>query len=170
MPPRSLLALLLLIGLPTVALTQAASSAATRIAVFDFEFEDGSAGAAISGDDAKDHEYLKATTAEVRKVLEQSGRYALVDVSTADDEPVKARSLRNCNGCDARIALRLGARQSMIGVVRRITRTEYVVGIQLRDASTGAVLSQLETDLQMGANYSWSRGAARLVKDRLLAQ
>jgi len=52
--------------------------------------------------------------------------------------------------------------------VRRITRTEYAVRFQLSDAQTGAVLANQETDLRMGANYSWSRGAARLIKDRLL--
>jgi hypothetical protein len=166
---RSLFITLLLAGVPAIATTQDASSVPTPVAVFDFELEDGSAGASIAGDPGRDEAYLKATTAEVRKVLEQSGRYRLVDVSGAADEALKIRPLHSCNGCDAPIALRLGAQQSVVGLVKRITRTEYVVGIQLRDASTGALLSQYETDLQMGANYSWSRGAARLVKDRLLA-
>ena len=105
---------------------------------------------------------------EVRRLIEQSGRYRLVDVSGANAEAVKDHSLRNCNGCDAGIALALGAEQSLIGLVRRITRTEYVVLFRLRDAKTGAVLASQETDLRMGANYAWSRGAARLIKDRLL--
>lgn len=115
----------------------------TKLAVVDFELEDGSAGASVAGDPALDKTYLAAATAEVRKVIEQSGRYRLVDASDAE--------------------------QSLIGVVKRITRTEYVVGIQLRDTKTGTLLSHYETDLQMGANYSWGRGAARLVKDNLLA-
>ena len=37
-----------------------------------------------------------------------------------------------------------------------------------RDARTGALVSVQQTDLRIGANYSWSRGAAWLVKNRLL--
>jgi hypothetical protein len=39
---------------------------------------------------------------------------------------------------------------------------------QIRDASTGTVLSSADSGLRMGADYSWSRGAVRLIKDRLL--
>jgi len=46
---------------------------------------------------------------------------------------------------------------------------EYTVRFQIRDARTGAVVSNEESGLRMGADYSWSRGAAELVKDRLLA-
>jgi hypothetical protein len=142
--------------------------APTKIAVFDFELEDDSAAVGIAGDRAADGGYMKAVSAEVRRVIEQSGRYRLVDVSGTDAEAVRDRSLRTCNGCDAGIALALGAEQSLIGVVRRISRTEYVVGFQLRDAKSGALIATHDTDLRMGANYAWSRGASRLIKDRLL--
>jgi hypothetical protein len=111
---------------------------------------------------------MRVVSAEVRRVIEQSGSYRLVDISGADAEAVRDRSLLTCNGCDAGIALALGAEQSLIGVVKRISRTEYVVGFQLRDASSGALIAAQDTDVRMGANYSWSRGASRLIKDRLL--
>jgi hypothetical protein len=76
--------------------------------------------------------------------------------------------LRDCNGCDAALALGLGAEQSFVGVVRRISRTEYTVRFQIRDAKTGTVLADENSGLRMGADYSWSRGARRLVLDRLL--
>jgi Protein of unknown function (DUF2380) len=146
-----------------------APTAPIALAVFDFELEDGSAAAAAAGDPAADDGYMKSVSTEVRRVIEQSGRYRLVDVSRADAQAVKTHSLRKCNGCDAGIAAALGAEQSLTGVVRRITRTEYVVSFRLSDAKTGATLAFKETDLRMGANYSWSRGAARLIKDELLA-
>jgi len=64
--------------------------------------------------------------------------------------------------------LKLGAEQSFVGVVRRISRTEYIVRFQVRDARTGAVVADGNSGLRMGAVDSWSRGAVRLVKDRLL--
>jgi hypothetical protein len=67
------------------------------------------------------------------------------------------------------VALKLGAEQSFVGVVKRISRTEYIVRFQIRDARTAAVVSEGNSGLRLGANDSWSRGAARLIKDRLLA-
>ena len=112
------------------------------LALSDFELQDGSAGAAIAGDAQADNESMKAVNAAVRQEIEKSGRYRIVDNARAE--------------------------QSLAGVVRRITRTEYVVGFQLRDARTGALLASRQTDLRMCANYSWSRGAAALIRNELV--
>lgn len=151
-----------------LALPARAASTPIRLAVFDFELEDVSAGAAAVGEIPSDVEQLAHATDEVRQLFSQSGRYRLVDVGAADAAAVKAHSLHDCDGCDAAIALQLGAEQSFVGVVRRISRMEYVVRFQVRDARTGAVVAEASSALRMGANYSWSRGAARLITDRLL--
>ncbi len=162
----ALTATLFLCALPNAMAGQGQISP-VKIAVFDFELEDGSAGAGIAGDRALDAGYLKAVSSEVRRVIEQSGRYRLSDVSAADAEAVRNHSLRACNGCDAGIAAAWDAEQSLTGVVRRITRTEYVVSFRVRDAKSGALIAARDTGLRMGANYSWSRGAVRLIKDWL---
>jgi hypothetical protein len=76
--------------------------------------------------------------------------------------------LRDCGGCEAAIAQKLGADQSLIGVVRRVSRTEYTIGFQVRDARSGAVLARGDSGLRLGADYSWKRGAVRLVSERLI--
>ena len=166
---RSVAASLLWIGLLAAFPATAATPAPTKIAVVDFELEDMSAGAASTGDTPADTAQLASVTNEIRKLLAESGRYELVDVGAADDAVAKTHTLRDCDGCDAAIAQKLGAEQSFVGVVRRISRMEYLVRFQIRDAQTGAVVSAGDSGLRMGADYSWSRGAARLVKDRLLA-
>src|SRR6201996_922734 len=88
-----------------------------KIAVFDFELEDYSAGGGIIGETPEDVTQLKRATDEARQLLMKSGRYHMVDVSQADAEPVKAKSLRSCGGCEADIAQKLGADQSFVGVV-----------------------------------------------------
>jgi hypothetical protein len=145
---------------------QAASPDPIKLAMFDFEFEDFTDRSA--GETPSDTEHLRRATDEVRQLLAQSGRYSLIDVGSADAAAVKAHTLRECNGCDADIALKLRAEQSFVGVVRRISRTEYTVRFQIRDTGTGAVVASADSGLRMGADYSWSRGAARLIKDRLL--
>ena len=160
----SLLCAALLAAFPA----QAASGAPIKLAIFDFELEDFTDRSSSRGETPSDTEQLRRVTDEVRQLLAQSGRYSLIDVGTADAAAVKNHTLRECNGCDAGIALKLGAEQSFIGVVKRISRTEYTIRFQIRDAPTGAVVSTADSGLRMGADYSWNRGAARLIKDRLL--
>jgi hypothetical protein len=147
---------------------QAAPAAPIKLAIFDFELEDFSAGGSATGETSSDAAQLASITGEVRQLLAQSGRYNLVDVGSADAAAMKAHALRDCDGCDAAIARQLGAEQSFVGVVKRISRTEYTVRFQIRDARTGAVVANEDSGLRMGADYSWNRGAARLIKDRLL--
>jgi Protein of unknown function (DUF2380) len=144
----------------------AAPPPAVRLAIFDFELEDGSAAALAT--EAADTSRLAEVTAEVRDLFARSGRYIPVDVRGADAPAARTHTLRVCDGCDAAIALKLGAEQSFVGVINRITRTEYVVRYQIRDARTGAVVSAASSGLRMGADYSWARGAVRLIKDQLL--
>jgi Protein of unknown function (DUF2380) len=144
-----------------------AAPAPVAIAVFDFELDDNTA-APVSGLAAADVSHLDEVTTGVRAALGQSGRYRIVDVSGAGEGAVRSRSLRDCGGCDAAIAGKLGADQSLIGVVRRVSRTEYTVGFQVRDARTGAVVARGDSGLRMGADYSWKRGAVALVSDRLI--
>jgi hypothetical protein len=140
----------------------------TKLAVFEFELEDFSGGAGIIAESADDRAQLHQATEDVRRLLTQSGHYSLVDVASVDAQPAKDHELRKCNGCDAALAKNLGADQSLVGIVTRITRTDYAVTFRLRNAQTGAVIAVEQTDLRIGANYSWNRGAMWLIQRRLL--
>jgi hypothetical protein len=157
--------LLLLGGL--LAATPGAAAEPVKLALFPFELDDFSA--AVTGETDADRAELAAITDQIGELLVQSSRYQLVDVASADAPALKDQDLRDCNGCDAAIAQQLGAAQSLVGVVKRISRTEYQVRFQLRDAASAKVLAEADTGLRMGALDSWSRGAKRLIKDRLLA-
>jgi hypothetical protein len=148
--------------MPVAALTP------VKLAVFPFELDDTSAAAETAGKTASDATGLADTTAAIRQLLAQAGRYEIVDASTAGADASKAHALHDCGGCDAQIARGLGADLSLVGVIRRVSRTEYVVGFELRDVRTSSVIATADSGLRMGANYSWSRGATRLVRDHLL--
>ncbi len=145
----------------------AATTAPIALAVFDFELEDTSVAATASLA-VSDEMHLAEVTSGVREVLKQSGRYRLIDLCRTNADAAKTRNLRDCGGCETVIAQQLGADQSLIGVVRRVSRTEYTIGFQIRDARTGAVVSKGDSGLRMGADYSWKRGAVRLLADRLI--
>jgi hypothetical protein len=139
-----------------------------KLALFDFELEDFSAGASATGTTPEDSAQLASVTRAVRDTLLQSGRYLLIDSGNVDDPAVRTHKLSQCDGCDAAIASKLGAQQSLVGVVSRISRTEYVVKFELRETRTGAVLTSGDSGLRMGADYSWARGAAGLIRTQLL--
>ena len=139
-----------------------------KLAVFPFELEDFSAAAAYTPPDDVDREQLRLSTEEARRLIAASGRYQLVDVGAANGEAAKAGKLHDCEGCEAKIAAGLDADQSMIGIVTRISRTDYAVTYKIRDARSGALVDVGQTDLRAGATSAWSRGARWLIQRRLL--
>src|SRR4030095_15298771 len=161
---------IVLAALAAAGAAETAAPSPVKMAVFPFELEDASAAAAYIPPDDIDREQLRLSTEEARRLIAASGRYQLVDVSAVNDEVARAGKLRDGAGCEARIAAGLGADQSMVGIVTRITRMEYAVTYKIRDARSGALVEVKQTDLRMGANVAGSGGARWLIENRLLEQ
>ena len=141
--------------------------AVVKLAVFDFELEDATPAAALLGQTTGNEAAMEKVSADARQMLAKSGRYLLVDVSDASAQPVREKSLRNCDGCEAGIALDAGAEQALIGVIRRITQTDYYVQVQITDARTGKVLNQQSANFAGGPD-GWSSGVRMLLKHQVL--
>jgi hypothetical protein len=141
--------------------------AVVKLAVFEFELDDVSPAAALLGQTTSNEAAMEKVSGEARRMLAESGRYDLVDVSNIDAEPVRAKSLRNCDGCEADIAFQAGAEQALIGVVRRVTQTDYYVVVQVRDAQTGKVLNQQDANFAGGPD-GWASGVRMLLKHQVL--
>jgi hypothetical protein len=141
--------------------------AVVKLAVFDFELEDATPAAALLGLAARNEAAMEKVSVDARQMLAHSGRYLLVDVSEANAQPVREKSLRNCEGCEAGIALEAGAEQALIGVVRRVTQTDYYVQIQITDAKTGKILNQQSANFAGGPD-GWSSGVRMLLKHQVL--
>ncbi len=139
-----------------------------KIAVFDFELEDVSPAASLPGASASAAATMEKVSSEARRMLSQSGRYRLVDVTRVEAKPVTEKSLRNCDGCETGIALQLGAEQALVGVVRRVSMTDYYVMIQISDCRTGKVLDQQVANFA-GGEDGWASGARMLIKHGVLA-
>jgi hypothetical protein len=80
---------------------------------------------------------------------------------------VANRSFRDCDGCEAGIARDLGAEQSLIGVVKRATQTDYYVWVQIRDARTGKILDQQMANFA-GGEDGWASGVRMLIRHQIL--
>ena len=88
----------------------------------------------------------------------------MIDASNAATQ----KSLQSCDGCEAALALQLGAEQSMVGVLTRVTQTDYYVRIQIRDARSGKLLDQEEANFA-GDEEGWATGVRMLIKHQVLA-
>ena len=138
-----------------------------KIAVFEFELEDFSAAGQTKS--APETSYLAQATDEAEQQLRASERYTVIDAVHSDISTAKGQGLRNCGGCEAPIALSLGVDEALIGVVTKISMTEYTVRFRVSNAQNGEMISTYSTDLRMGADYSWSRGVRWLMQNRMLA-
>jgi hypothetical protein len=135
-----------------------------KIAIFEFELEDFSAAGQTKS--VPETSYLAQATDEAEQQLRASGRYTVID---AVHSGISAAKERNCGGCEAPIALSRGADEAFIGVVIKISMTEYIVRFRISNAQNGELISTYSTDLRMGADYSWSRGVRWLMQNRMLA-
>lgn len=138
-----------------------------KIAVFDFELEDLSPPAVLLKKPTDSATTMEKVSSAAREELTHSGRYTVVDTSKLDAKPVTEKSLRDCNGCEAALAEQLGAEQSMIGLVRKVTETDYYVVIRIRDARSGKILDQEEA-MFAGDQTGWASGARMLIRHQVI--
>src|SRR5260370_28083836 len=76
-----------------LAVPAGAEPAPIKIAGFDFELDDSSAGAGIAGDPAAHLVQLDRVTSEARRGISDSRRYPLVDLASAAGGGRKTRSI-----------------------------------------------------------------------------
>lgn len=148
-----------------------ARSGPIKIAVFGFELDDVSPAEAYGGKPAartdSSQTELQLATKEAREELAGSKHYSVVSVDGVDAKPIKDHTLRNCDGCEAAIARKLGAQQSMLGIVRRVTQTDYYIVVVIRDAKTGKILDSQAANFA-GGDEGWASGAKVLIMYQVL--
>lgn len=147
---------------------RAQNSPPAKLAVFDIELDDFSAGGPIAGESPEETARLQRMTSLVRELLAQSGLFEIVDGSASTDQRVRDRWLRKCNGCDADIARELGADFSFVCFFRKVSVMEQVLEIRIRSARTGNLAHVSQTDLRGETDQSWSRALKFLIRYQLV--
>jgi ABC-type sugar transport system substrate-binding protein len=167
---RALVALCLLGSLGLLGSLAAANEPAAptiKIAVFDFELEDLSAASVLLGQSTTGSDSLHKVGEAARQELAKSGRYVVIDPSRDAAEFPKDGALKDCGGCESEVASRLGADQSLIGLVRRVSQTDYYVIVQVRDVHSGKVLAQEAANFA-GGEEGWASGVRMLIDHQVL--
>jgi hypothetical protein len=168
-PRRALLALAFSCGLCGFSITaRAEAPRPIRLAVFDLELDDFTAGGPIAGESPEETARLRRMTALLRQLLAQSGLFEIVDVSASTHEGVKTHWLRKCNGCEADAARELGAEMAFVGFFRKVSVMEQCLELRIRDANSGELRHISQTDLRNETDESWSRALKFLVRYQLV--
>lgn len=162
------LAALLITGIGSVAVrSKDAPLPQVSIAVFDFELDDLTPASSYLHQATSSKAALQKATESARRALTRSGRYRVIAAANATSASSQPIRLRECDGCEAAMALKLGAEQSLIGVVRRATQTDYYISIEIRDARTGKLVNQQAANFA-GGEEGWASGVRILLDHQVL--
>jgi Protein of unknown function (DUF2380) len=138
-----------------------------KIAVFNFELDDASPAASLMNQATSAAASMQKVSDAARQELALSGKYSVIDAGKIDMSAVPNKSFRDCDGCEAGIALKLGADQALIGVLNRATQTDYYLWVQIRDARTGKIIDQQAANFA-GGEEGWASGLRMLIKHQIL--
>ena len=144
------------------------AAAAQRVAVFDFELIDTSLDGAMYGARADEAARLKTISEQLRKDLEKSGKFEVVDIAPVE-AAARASNLQACGGCDASLAEKVGADLSMTGTVQKVSNLILNMNIYIRDAHTKTLISSTSADFRGNTDESWARSLSYIVRNYLLA-
>jgi hypothetical protein len=163
---RGILALLLAPCIAPLRALEVGAAAPPRLAVFQFELQDSSTAAANDSERGAEIATLRYLTSDVRDALQRSGRYSVIDTDAADPPAVHDHTLHSCDGCDAPMALKLGADQSLVGVIVKVEQGSYAVEMKIRDARSGKVLNSARGTF-LGGPTEWGGGVRSLLRHLL---
>jgi hypothetical protein len=144
------------------------SAGAQSVAAFDFELIDTSLEGSINGLRADEQARLARLSDQLRQRLRESGRFTLVDIAPVAAE-ARASNLQGCNGCDTRLAQRVGAELAVTGTVQKVSNLILNINIHVREASSGRTVAAMSADMRGNTDESWTRALDWLVRNRLLA-
>ncbi len=139
-----------------------------RLVIFDMELQDVSHEGELRGKRDDETARIALLSAELRKLIGETQRYEIVDVTAAAAESAEQRPLRSCNGCDIEIARRFGASQSLLGIVYKVSNLILEIHLYLRDTNTGQVINHMHANIRGNNNTSWLHGLRWLIRNRLV--
>ena len=153
-----------------LAAPMASAAEPARLALFDLELVDSSLQDQMAGADPAEEARLRLVQEELRRSLEESGRFELVDTAPVADQVAVAGRLRSCNGCEVPIARRLDADLALVGWVHKVSNLILSVNVVIRDVSTRERVFASSVDIRGNTDESWIHGIRYILNNRLLKQ
>ncbi len=147
----------------------ATASAGDRAAFFGITYLDDSLQGETDGINPAETARLDMLQDMVADRFAAEG-YTLVDTAPVQEELDRTRNPAKCNGCDTRMATRLGADLSLVGEVQKVSNLIIAMNLQLRDADTGDMVRGGVVDIRANTDDAWRRGMRYLLDNRIFRE
>lgn len=148
-----------------VAVTASAATAATApaTAIFPFEIYD------TSGEPPQPDRTARLAMASrvLSDVLENTGRFAPVDLGPYNAEIADSGPRYQCSSCFLPIARKAGAALAVVGVFHKVSTLISSIDIWICDASSGDFVAHLSGQIRGDTPEAYEHGVRFLVKNRL---
>lgn len=154
----------------TAALSPAFAQSETA-AVFPFELLDSTQeGELFPRVKPEETKRLMLLTEDLRTRLAGTRRFDIVPLDALAGEIKQAAPLHRCNGCEADLAKKAGAKLSVLGVVQKFSDTLLAVNLQIVEAETGKVRGSYNAGIQGNTDEAWLRGVSYIVRNKIASE
>lgn len=154
---------MLLRTLVLITMTAFPAGAAEKVAFFGITFLDASHLGAIKGRDPAETARTAMLDQLVRDRFAREG-YDLVALDPVSGKLAGIANPAQCNRCDTRMAVELGADYSLVGEVHKVSNLILSMNLQLREADTGTLVKGLAVDIRSNTDESWRRGMQYILR------
>jgi len=165
---RNVMAAVLMASLFVIAPQRAFAlpSEAQATAIFPVELMDTS-GEGVKPGQA---ERLKLATEKLTELLEHTGRYRSVDLSSFAARIAASEPRYTCNGCWIGIAREAGASLAVLAVVHKVSTLISSVNLYVADVATGTYIAHVDAQFRGDDDRAYVRAFDFLVNERLSRQ
>jgi hypothetical protein len=107
----------------------------------------------------------------LREKLTGSRRFELVDLPPDTvREIASGPSISNCNGCQRKLAQRLGADWAAWGAVQKVSNLILNINVFMENIASGKIEFARSVDIRGNTDESWRRGLDYLLRNYLLRE
>jgi len=143
-----------------------AQSAEQSIALLDCTLIDDNAAYNDADTNRIQSERLSMISNALRDDLRERTPLVIADNAQASDliaSLQRGQDINACNGCELRVARKLGVSRVGVCWVQKISNLILNMNLRVEDANSGATLFQRSVDIRGNTDQSWRRGAKALV-------
>ncbi len=136
---------------------------AARVAFFGITFIDTSTEGAYDGERPDQTARIGLLEAAVRDRFVAEGFELLANLPVAEDLAGTVNPA-DCNGCEVRMAAKLGADYVLVGEVQKVSNLILSMNLVMREVESGAMIRGQSVDIRSNTDDSWLRGLNYILK------
>src|SRR5215210_4026487 len=140
-----------------------------KAAVFDLELVDTSQESE-RGERADQTARIALASAELRRLLSESGQLQVVDLAPQAARIRDKSPLSKCSGCVEDLAREAGAELAVSGIVQKTSNLILSFAVEVKEVQSGRTIRAGQVDIRGNTDETWLRGVRWIVKNRLVAE